>query len=547
MVTMTKIQHILYIILAVLGTASPTLAQNITGNVYGGGALASVGGSTSVNLYKGSVGSAYGGGLGQVESGTKGQPDYKVAVEALVGGDATVTLDGAKVTGAVYGANNENGTPKGHIKVQVLSTGNRGQANRNTSGSPETFDVPAVYGGGNKAAYIPTNPNDSTEVIITNCENSIAYVYGGGNAAAVPATGVYIHGANAIDFAFAGGNGQPEGQGSGDNPGADVGYLGYYSTGNYEEYGKGTTYIHVFGGTVNNIFGGSNTLGYIRTHANVIIPEVEDGDCDLNVGNVHAGGNKAEMFCGGSMTLACSEGVEAIYAGSNSAHIHGDIVLNITSGTYGSVFGGNNTSGNIYGSITINIDETGCWPIMIDKLYGCGNKAAYSVYGYEVAEPRLPKTSGEKIYNDPVINIVSCTRINNIFGGGKGLTATVYGSPTVNINPITGRYAGKSINPPYILNEDGQRQENADYITIADETCIIGNVYGGGDEAQVYGNTLVNIGTMGQNHHVTGTDTTTLKDVTVTILGNVFGGSKGVSNNPDAGRVTGTTKVMIGE
>lgn len=545
----------------------------ITQDVYGGGALANVGVNTAVNLTGGSIRSSYGGGLGSNE------------VAALVGGDATTTLNGSKVTGSIFGANNVNGTPKGHVKVHVLHTASRGQEDRNTAGTPESFDVLAVYGGGNKAAYEPTGaetavtpadpkkytkPDHYAEVLIENCDNSIAYVYGGGNAAPVPATEVNIHGANAIDYAFAGGNGQTEGQGAGDNPGADVGYLGYYSLGHATEYGAGTSHIWIYGGTVNNVFGGSNTLGYIRTHAYVDIPEY-DGHCELHVGNVHAGGNKAEMFCGGSMTLACAEGVETIYAGSNSADIYGNIVLDINSGTYGSVFGGNNQSGNVHGGITINIDETGCWPVMIGNLYGCGNQAPYSVYGYTNEGPRtkeqydlLTDQQKEDIknahgiaipYSDPTINVISCTRIDHIFGGGKGLTATVYGNPVVNVNTIKGKFAGydgrdsdhPKITPAFLLDNQSRRIDNTEPIAIPDEPGTIGTIYGGGDAAAVFGNTRVNIGTKATAKHISGTDTTTSEPVSVVILGNVFGGSKGESDNPAAGRVTGTTKVVIGK
>lgn len=523
-------------------------------DVYGGGALADVKGNTKVNLIDGTLTNAYGGGLGRLADDVK---DY-APVAALVNGDATVTLGklqekaapsapdvytASKVTGSIFGANNVNGTPLGHVKVHVLNTTDRGQANRNTAGTPASFDVTAVYGGGNQAAYIPSDETladdekNFAEVLIENCDNSIAYVYGGGNAAPVPATDVIIYGANAIDNAFAGGNGAGD-----DNPGADIGYKDY-TRDDEHKYGSGESHITVYGGTVNNVYGGSNTLGYIRTHAYVDVPE-SDCPCPLVLGNVHAGGNQAEMYCGGSVTLACSEGADVVYAGANSADIHGNIDIVISSGTYGKVFGGNNSSGNVYGHIKVDIDETGCWPIMIGELYGCGNNAPYSVYGYN--GDGSCKTSGEKLYNDPTINIISCTRIDKIFGGGNGTGATVYGNPNVNINTIKGRWAGKNVTVPFILDADGQRKENTSEIAIPNETGRIGNVYGGGNKAKVFGNTLVEIGTKTKNKHVSGTDTTT-KDVSVTILGNVFGGSKGDSSDSDAGLVTGSTKVVIGE
>ncbi|MBQ0075246.1 MAG: hypothetical protein KBT34_13775, partial [Prevotella sp.] len=440
----------------VAGDATVNIQGGVAGDVYGGGSLADVKGSTSVNLTGGTVTNTYGGGLGDANT------------SALVYGDATTTLNGSKVNGSVFGANNVNGTPLGHVKVHVLKTKESGGA----------YHVAAVYGGGNQAAYVPTGSyntegclTDKTkfaEVVIEGCDNSIEYVYGGGNAAPVPATDVTIYGANAIDNAFAGGNGKGDG-----NKGADIGYLGFYSEtkGETPTYGSGETHITIYGGTVNNVFGGSNTLGYIRTHAAVDVPEIpgdyEGAKCELHLGSVHAGGNQAEMFCGGSVKLACSEGAQNLYAGANNADIHGDIDLVINSGTYGKVFGGNNASGNIFGHIKIDIDETGCFPIMIGELYGCGNDAAYSVYGYN--NDGTCKTEGEKKYDDPTINIYSCTSIGKIFGGGKGIGAKVYGNPHVNINTIKGRWAGCSVEnsdpkkqmpaPAFRLDADGNRVE----------------------------------------------------------------------------------------
>lgn len=98
------------------------------------------------------------------------------------------------------------------------------------------YDVQAVYGGGNEAAYEPVTPNTSTTttpngsrtlVIIEGCDlTSINHVYGGGNAAPVPATDVTIKGTYLINAVYGGGNGS----GYMDpptnnivNPGADVG------------------------------------------------------------------------------------------------------------------------------------------------------------------------------------------------------------------------------------------------------------------------------------------------------------------------------------
>ena len=504
-------------------------------DVYGGGALANVSEATTVNLTGGTIRNSYGGGLGSTE------------VEALVNGNATTTLNGSVVKGSIYGANNVNGTPLGHVKVHVTGT-----TPRDGQGEDE-YDVPAVYGGGNQAAYVPTgsyeaeNPGTSltdktkfAEVLIEGCDNSIEYVYGGGNAAPVPATRVTIYG-GIISKAFAGGNGKGDG-----NKGADVGYLGFYSEKEEStpKYGSGTTSITIYGGTIGDVYGGSNTLGYIRENASVAVDklpensEYEGEPCPLNVTNVHGGGNQAPMHCNGSVTLNCTKGVDVIYGGAQNADIRGDVELNITSGTYKTVFCGNNEKGNIYGSLKVNIDETGCWPIIIGELYGCGNDAAYSVYGYDADGNCV--TSGEKQYADPEVNIISCTSIGKIFGGGQGKGATVYGNPIVNINTIEGAFAGKTVPDGFmILNNEGEREEasEAEQRTIPAGVGTIGTVYGGGNQAAVHGNTTVNIGTLEKNKHL---KQSAENNVSVRITDDVFGGGK-------TAEVTGKATVKIGK
>ena len=519
---------------------------NVTGgsaaNVYGGGALADVKGNTTVNLTEGTVGAAYGGGLG-AKAGVNGATED---VKAIVDGDATVSLNGTKVTGeGIFGANNLNGTPTGHVKVHVTST---------TPRDGFEYAVPAVYGGGNLSAYEPTNTKEFAEVLIENCDNSIEYVYGGGNAAPVPATSVTIYGANAINHAFAGGNGAGTG-----NLGADVGYL-EYKRDEEHKYGTGLASITIYGGTVYNVYGGSNTLGYIRGGTSVNV-ENGDGDCPLFVGNVFGGGNKADIDCSVTMNLNCNEGGAMLYAGANNANVNGDITLNIYSGTYGKVFCGNNEGGKVFGSLEVNVDETGCWPVMIGELYACGNVAPYSVYGYEdeLADGKVVvKTSGEKFYRDPVINLISFTRIGKVFGGGYGENAVLYGNTHVNVEPIKGKFAGydgtedKQISPTFVLNGNDERvpfakastlpdgiDKNGSYLVIPDEVGSIGSIYGGGNQGTVHGDTNVNIGTLETNQHRSGEDKAT-QNVSVRITDDVFGGGK-------TAEVTGKATVKIGK
>lgn len=167
-------------------------------DVYGGGALANTnaisGATTTVNLTGGTVHNVYGGGLGQKSGFFEATSD----IAAIVGGDVTVTLNGSAVTGNIFGCNNLNGTPKGHVKVLVERTMgwtghdvSEGKLDDTIEKGTGIYEVAAVYGGGNMAAYEPTSNTDFAEVIINGCNlTSIEYVYGGGNAASAPATKV---------------------------------------------------------------------------------------------------------------------------------------------------------------------------------------------------------------------------------------------------------------------------------------------------------------------------------------------------------------------
>lgn len=564
------------------GTAGSTLVEilggSTTGEVYGGGALANITDNTEVHLYGGTVGgNVFGGGLGDATTYQEVGGDTKVILGVEDYSTASV------IESSIFGANNINGTPRGRAFVHVRRTVPRSTNKsglRNVADNAATYDVAAVYGGGNLSAHQPSDAayaanKGVAEVLVENCDNSIAYVYGGGNAAPVPATKVTIYGADAIDHAFAGGNGA-----GADNPGADVGYLNYFSTPEPAAvpYGTGKSSITVYGGIIHNVYGGSNTLGYIRGGTSVSVAN-EEGACPLNVGSVFGGGNQADINCDVTMNLDCSQGGAILYAGANNADVDGNITLNIYSGTFGKVFCGNNESGAVKGKLTLNVDETGCWPVMIGELYGGGNLAGYSVYGYEVdADGKTKrdadghvvlKTSGTQLYGDPEINLISFTRIGKVFGGGLGEHAVVYGNTHVNVNPIKGIFAGyddttegRQVAPSYILNGNDERVKNEGTdtlpygiswgtngnIVIPNEAGSIGDIFGGGNAGAVYGNTNVKIGTGTKfktdnkvaNKHLNATEDTVAEEVAVTITGSVFGGG-------EKAIVSGNTDVKIGE
>ena len=528
--------------------------------------------TTTVDLTGGTIkGDAYGGGLGQKTDFYDAQNTIATKdIEAVVWGDINVTLGGGSSatsfyttyendntgkqvikSGRVFGCNNLLGSPQGDVTVTVWRTvaGNGGTQERTTAdvktankaimdAHPDdyetvsgyvtpTYEVAAVYGGGNLAPYEAAGKK--AHVIINGCDaTSIQTVYGGGNAAAVPETDVDINSCYEIGSVFGGGNGKDKYKKGNDwtiNPGANV---------------NGNASTLIYGGTVHEAYGGSNEKGTI--HGSVVIDvadsglkEGDDGYCALDVAKLVGAGKNADVNGDLKLIMGCKPEtkIPLVYGGADNANVNGDVELTITSGNFGKVVGGNNNGGVIKGHIILNIEETTCIPINIDHLYLCGYNAAYSQYGYyvkttktegtpigdtsETAElttdgklqfiPResandphlpvntysysesgvaswtvLPITGDNKFegYAPPVLNVISCTKIDEVFGGGYGTTATVYGNPTVNINMTPGAYASS-------INRAGTTSGHA--------LGEIGVVYGGGDAAKVCGNTTVNIGT----------------------------------------------------
>ena len=262
----------------------------------------------------------------------------------------------------------------------------------------------------------------------------------------------------------------------------------------------------ITGGTIRGwVAGGSNYTGTIGNDVTMHIDGGQVGADADHMAYVHGGGL-------GDVTTA--------------ALVGGDVTVTLDgSALTGALFGCNNISGIINGFIRVNIEETGCKPITIGELYGCGNAAAYA-------------TPTGKM--DPTINVKSFTSIGRIFGGGLGATATVTGNPTVNINQVVGAnadmpstYAGTTIALP-----DGGS------ITLPNHAPgkigAIGTVFGGGNAAKVYGDTHVNIGTLTTITYASGNDHSPIPVVGASIVGDVFVGG-------NAAEVTGNTYVNIGK
>ena len=439
------------------------------------------------------------------------------------------------------------------------------------------------------AAYVPdpTTANEektrpAATVIIDGCDRtSIGQVYGGGNAASTPATSVTVNGTFEIGEVFGGGNGKDDITINGvttTNPGANVEFHAYEDNvegrtdtpanrANYYGYGSGAASVNIYGGKIHSVFGGSNTKGNVRITAVTLLEEKSDTEgaacCKFDVDEAYGGGKSAPMDAEAKLLMQCIPGLKEAYGGAEAADIQGNVALTITNGTFNRVFGGNNLSGTIRGSITVNIEETGCKPIVIGELYGGGNEAGYSVRGYkQVTEGEgvsavtkwVPRTADDALepgmtaaFADPQVNVKSFTSIGQVFGGGYGENAVMVGNPTVNINEVVGQQANTAA--AEIADGEKVRDEYPVPSHAKGKIGAINNVFGGGNAAKVIGNTIVNVGTLEKITYVSVEDDpdTTDVDESVTehtvigadIRGNVYGGG----NNAE---VTGNTNVNIG-
>ena len=207
----------------------------------------------------------------------------------------------------------------------------------------------------------------------------------------------------------------------------------------------------------------------------------------------------------------------AIYGGASATDCSGSSKIVITGGEVNSWIGGGcngtdinagagATSGTIYiyagGDAQIRSHNSdgvynNAWGLVNHieggQIYGGGNEAAYS--------PNVATAA------TPTVNFVNGTVRNAVFGGGLGSAAKITANPTVNIGGADSKHAivgGTRIDgTPGVGNvygggsqadvlKDGDNTGNTS-VTLSGNATVKGNVYGGGNEANVEGNSSVKL------------------------------------------------------
>jgi hypothetical protein len=462
-----------------------TDVTEIYGNVYGGSALGSVNtngdNSTTVNFLNGKLnGNLFGGGLGDDDNDDLGWVKGKVFVNISNSSQAQGDCFIDLRSADIFGCNNTNGSPQDDVTVHVWKTY---YITGDYDGSSETvtgYAIDEVFGGGNLANYAPQAENAKILVHVHECLNTIRRVFAGGNAADATGVSVLIEGGR-MYYVFGGGNGEVTA--------ANV--------------GSGGTNTEIQGGIIKHLYGGSNKNGDI---AGPVITEINNNSgCTEIIDEFFGGASLAELNTEGiTTTIECGTGTfGTVYGGSETADITGDVTLNIRGGTITNVFGGSKgteTDGaDITGKVTLNLeggDITNAFggnnikgaiadTIVVNVLdFGvdnCGLKLTNVYGGGNLADYAPTETTVGPVVN--VMHIADAAVVSgNVYGGGK--EAQVEANPIVNIgydNTMSDYLSAISIPEGITLNPSNFR------------AFVTGRVFGGGEEAGVTGNTTVNM------------------------------------------------------
>ena len=482
---------------------------DIKGIIYGGSEQGTIEGNSLINIkdvydpqkiVKVS-GTVFGGG-----KGITGDP-------ADTNGFAKIVVDGGNYDGlTLFGGCNYNGTINGSINVDV----------------GETLDttVQYVYGAGNES--IVSTDTDEVFVRLYKYATVEENVFNGGNSAGIDGANTTVP--RAIYLKGATVNGSV--------------YGGCDASGTMEE-----TFVYCMEGSkvLENVYGsglGSNTS--ITGNTNVFITsEFEDGSLanpktTIN-GSVFGGGEAAPVEQNTNILIEDAIVKQSVYGGGDQAVVDGKTIVNIKrSQINANVFGGGNNA-VVDGTTTIGITGAST----ITNVYGGGNNGAVNgnadiriserstaqnVFGGG-AKANLNSFSNTTIDNAVIgnvygggeeanvtgattVDIVNSSTVDNVFGGGKGTTATLGGLITVEItnsvineNVYGGGDAGPSNNNINLtINNSNVKKDvfgagkgatstvtGSASVTIGSNTVIGNNVYGGGDNGPVRTNTNIKI------------------------------------------------------
>lgn len=495
---------------------------NHSADFFGGSDISGdISGISQVIVKGGTTGSIYGGGNGNYSyTGTLAgltAPTCATSQVNILGGQVGTDADH---TANVYGGGLGAGTSTiGNVDVTVNSSsasiwgdvyGGSALGNVNTSSSNHTNVTLAsgtihgdLYGGGHGDS---STLGEGHSNVAAQVNGAVQVTVNGGSV-----TGS-VYGCNNV-------NGAPQ------------------STVNVDIYG---TDMPATGYALGKVFGGGNQAAYTGT------PEVTIHNCNNKIEYVYGGGNAANVN-GTDVTVYGGNTIGNVFGGCYGANVTTDGTdVKIHGGTIGEVYGGNNASGTVTGTINVNVNKqaedpngTAC-AMHINEVYGGGNLADSQAGNITIGCTGAGDTEGigdlygganqANITSGDIVLNINQGRINRVFGGNN-TSGSISGGITVNIN--------KAENPcVWDINDVFGGGNLAVYGGVPQVNVmngIVANVYGGGngnpsDPTQVPGQvagSLVTIGDSETNH-------------TAIVTDNVYGGG-------NAAKVSGNTHVVYND
>jgi len=522
---------------------------NIKGNIYGGSAQGIVGTTSNVtvkdDLSQASRNSItlskdiYGGGKGAT------------GISARTGGNTTVVVDGGSYTStSVFGGCNINGDISGAILVkigenantnikEVYGGGNQAEVTNNTNSVyVHLFNnslVGNAFNGGNSAGITPNNTNTPRAIYAKGAR--VGNLYGGSNTTGnLTQTFVYVSEGAIIGNVYGGGYGE--------NAGVTADTLveitdstiteNVYGGGN-EGKVSGDSDIDIKKSTITeSVYGGGKAADIKATDINIE---------ESNAKNVFGGGDEGKATGDALINILTSNISDTVYGGGNKADVDGNTNVYLELSTAGNVFGGGN-EGGIYG--TGNVGTNNITSSTIVTIYG--SKIATNVFGggnegevtgntyvnvsdWTVDDITTQSTVGEAIYgggkaakvNGTTVNVQKQTQTKNIFGGGDQgevtnstevtvdnsiITNSIYGGGNGAVSSVDTTSPGKVggnvtltiTNATEVQNHvfgGGQGKtatvEGDIVVDFKESSSVTNDIYGGGDNGPVNGNTNVYI------------------------------------------------------
>lgn len=506
----------------ILSFTTPSLAQTIGGNVFGGGNQGDVNQSSTVELRGGIIeGNVFGGGNKAVvkkstsvtiSGGELRLNVYGAGNQGNVGSSSTVTLKGGTIKGDVYGG------------ARMANVGEYSFVNIDGENATSSLIVKSVYGGNDIAGIIGNSTNAWTlpDDIKTKFSQEIV-----GNTFIYSSTNTQYP--VIIGSLYGGGNGDYTYTAQDDKFNVAVGSE-TFEVENKPELNN--THIKLLGGIFGNIYGGgnnatvtSNTVIYMNNQlANLSVSEATLGDFK----NLF----DATDYSTENGNITFSHHVSRMFGGNNLATMSIRPTWNLIKGSINNLYSGGNR-GAMTNKNGILLPLTSA-DLTVNNVYG----------GCRIADVNPGKSPDAETFNGHDFPEGYATRvyitagsINNVYGGNDISGKVHYGTNLAIFSDIEGdvygggngsyAYTDKvTISDYYYKPGDGKSSIEAlfDFRPHIEKTLIhvagndaapicLGNVYCGGNSATIYKEDGLGAATFRIGKNIT--------------IGNVFLGSNG--------------------